>query len=481
MGSSRRRCCCGKPEGCARCTTPTTFFGVPPYNEWCDIVYGFTFGSEFPLEQNSLGEVLLPEIKSNYTFNDSFTRIETGTGYCECNPQIEFGFPIYKGTSFYYDVNLVKDNNLNVINPLTIGCTYDNREVFSYPLEDRNILFYVNYIGVSPTPCLQIPGCEGLYFTDIEPFTAPAFGITQHNNAAFNCTFRACGYSQNQITLQLEERNSPPGWCDPQCQAGTDSFLVGVTFVHADSYVVKAIQYSPVIRTIQNTTPTPTPDCFYELNEQPLIPGSINRPSPVVKLCYSPPVEEECRCQSGLRIYVKGRAEQHSKKLVFEEEQIVGPGGELVGNRNFIAVGTTFTAPNEEGYSPPGPIGKSEFWLYYYGCIDDAIYGLPSPSERIFSLDCGVFIYEGVYETGLSSPGFPPNCFRPLNINQYPYWLTKSECEYSTFDLQTLPEFDICPHRTTNCDPNTLIRNFLPASFFIDLGIPKEIVVKRIT
>jgi len=484
--SGSKRCCCGNAEGCLRCTTPTSFLGVPPYSQWCDFVYGFTFGTS----QDSLGSVLLPEIKSNYTFTDYAIRVVVlppgyAGGYCECDHDITFPLPVYKGSTLYYDVNLLLDNNGNVINPNTIGCTYDNRNIFTYDLESRNILFDINYIGMDNDGCPEY--APGGYFCgrnqlprDIEAFTAFAFGITQHNDAGFSCRFRACGFSTNvnNPTIPIEG-NLPPGWCDPHdgianCQQGGDRFSIGVTFNHVDSYVIKSIQYAPVIRTIQNTTPTPTPNCFYEIVD-PNIPGSTNRPSPVLRSCYAPSPEEECRCQSGLLIYVKGRAEQSVNEILYEEEQIVDPIVGPIGNRNFIASGITFNS-----YS--GPIGSVECYLYYYGCIDDAIYGISSPRERVFVLDCGVFIYNGVYATGLAGPSGPPICFAPINTPRNVFGnLTKSECDYTNLTFTDVEEFDICPYRTATCSSSSFgQKNLLPASFFINLGIPQQVIVTRL-
>jgi len=476
--SGSKRCCCGNVEGCLRCTTPTSFLGVPPYSQWCDFVYGFTFG----VAQDSLGSVLLPEIKSNYTFTDYAIRVNTNTdGYCECDPDITFNYLSYNGSTLYYDVNLVVDNNGNVINANNIGCTYDNRNIFSYDLESRNILFDINYIGMINDQCPIYDSTGylcglGQLPTDIEGFYGIGYGITQHNDAGFSCRFRACGFytNPNNPTIPIKW-NLPPGWCDPHdgvvnCQQGLDRFLIGVTFNHMDSYVIKSIQYAPVIRTIANTTPTPTPNCFYEIVD-PNIPGSTNRPSPVLRSCYAPSPEEECRCQSGLLIYVKGRAEQSINSILYEEEQIVGPGLELIGNRNFLATGITFGS-----YS--GPIGSVECYLYYYGCIDDAIYGIASPRERVFVLDSGVFIYNGVYETGLASPPSPPICFGPINP---PPPFTKSECNYTNFSFDDLEEFDTCPYRTHVCVSGPFgQKNLLPASFFINLGIPQQVIVTRL-
>jgi len=471
--SGSKRCCCGNPEGCLRCTTPTSFLGTPPLWNWCGVMnlsYEFTFG---------VGELLLPEIKSNTTLTDFLHAVEpppSDPSGCDCDPDIipELG-PISRGITLIYDTNILRDNNGNIIDANSIGCTYNNQDIFTYDPEFRDALAEVNKIGMHPGNCPttytdphtgQVFDCgTSFIWRDLEAFIAPAYGITQHNNAAFSCQFRACGNSSIPAFGPAQTCDLYDSIPDTNCSNTIQSFS-GATFIEADPYVLKLIRYFPVVRTINKITP-PTPDCFYSIEEQS-IPGSIDRPTPVIKTCYVPSEEEECRCQSGLIVEITGRAEQQNLVIVYEEEQIVGPGGELIGNRNFIAVGTTMsTQSNTNNWQPAMPKGQCKIRLYYFGCIDDIIYGISSPAERVFTLDAGAFIYDGVYSCCPHGGHAGPHD-NVTNIN-----------------LESLPPVESCPNRPVNCiashfqstAPRTIVQ---PASFFLGLGLPNEIVVKRL-
>ena len=50
------------------------------------------------------------------------------------------------------------------------------------------------------------------------------------------------------------------------------------------------------------------------------------------------------------------------------------------------------------------------------------------------------------------------------------------------FNFDDLEEFDTCPYRTNVCVSGPFgPKNLLPASFFINLGMPQQVIVTRIT
>jgi hypothetical protein len=465
--SGSRRCCCGNAEGCLRCETPNTFLGTPSINSWCGIVYGFTFTG------------LLPEIKSNYNFTDFALNVQSISGQgsgCEADtngdgsidtkcPGIIFTTVKFNGITFYYDINYTNIPNA--------GCTYDIMQIYEYRLDTFTDFIYAlkfdRYNNGCPPPC-----GEQLEPEDVEAVLGPKYaGIIQHTNANFKCIFRACGFTPPTfLGAPFFPSNIPPKWTDDFDNVTTtaNNFLVGVTLLNnADPFIIKSIQYAPVIRTIDDTIPIPTPDCLYRKQET-AIPGSSNIPTAISKTCFNLDPEEECRCQSGLIIRLISNAEYLEQEIKYGPVYGVGQGGEPIELRvPYQPIGSGPVLDQNGNPRPPKDIGYVDLQLYYYGCIDDIIYGNTTPKDRSFILDGGHFAYKGLFK----------------DIVEPPFTAGMREQTIHNINLVDLDEYSICPYRNYyNCPPFSFFNHsqYLTAGYILEkFNIPREIIVKRLS
>ena len=466
--SGSRRCCCGNAEGCLRCETPNTFLGTPSINSWCGIVYGFTFTG------------LLPEIKSNHYFSDYIINAEVGTDQgsgCECDtdgdgiidsilPGNNFNFVRVKGTTFYY--------NINYTNIPNAGCTHDIMQIYSFPFdENTDFIFALKFDRYNNDACPPTCG-EQLYPEDVEGFLAPKYdGITQHTNANFRCSFRACGFTPPPFQgAPFFPSNITPTWTDDfdNVTTTTNNFLVGVTlFNNADPFIIKSIQYAPVIRTVDDTIPIPTPACLYRKQEA-AIPGSSNIATAVSKTCFNLDPTEECRCQSGLIVRLTSRAEYLEQEIIYGPVYGVGQGGEPIELRvPYEPIGSGPVLDQNGNPRPSKNMGYFDLHLYYYGCIDDIIYGNNTPRDRSFILDGGHFAYQGAFK----------------DIAEPPFTAGMREQTIHNINLINLDEHEICPYRNYyTCPSQSFYKysQYLTADYILKkFQIPREIIVSRLS
>ena len=156
------------------------------------------------------------------------------------------------------------------------------------------------------------------------------------------------------------------------------------------------------------------------------------------------------------------KAEYSNTRVIYEPVSLPGQGGEPVEIQVPYQPVDWEVDPDQNPYS----VGQVTLILYYYGCIDDAIYGINTPRDRIFTLDGGRYNYIGLNSNMVSGvPGGSPPEQRIVNLN-----------------LVSLDEHEICPYRNYDqCTPSSFgLSKYLSADFILQkFNIPNQIILTR--
>ncbi len=432
--SGSRICCCGGFTGCAICSTPDDFLGLPSPVEWCQIEY------EFLIPSISLQEVKSSSRQTNYEISISSEAVESSP--CDCQDGSSDSADVIA-----YDINenIACQRRRPVVDgtpvgggfgpdgPSYYGCTYDSRSLFAYELDENTARQHIFIYGdILNYCCPNDPATSGYYnFQSIDVLIFPRWNVTQFESIEnISCSFKSCssvgfGPPVEYLNADHDPALISSGSPDPPINidfdikyddtapsapiAYVESGTVKVLPPNTGSFVPLKVRYVPVIRTIKDVIPVPTERCYYELQDED-IPGSINKPTDTFRSCFAPEPDERCRCRSLLKLEIDSVAYIRTYTLLWNPltYQYIEQNGSATTITLPIPgefVGLTFgcCGPYEEGTAWCGDCGtpgelNGRFWpghkmiLYYFGCIDDAIYGdSTAPTSRIFTLDSGIF------------------------------------------------------------------------------------------
>lgn len=495
--SGSRICCCGGFTGCAICSTPDDFLGLPSPFEWCQIEYEFLIPS-----------IRLPEVKSSSRHTNYGLSISSETfpdSPCDCQDGSEGS----EGDINIYTINeniicqqtrpVVDGTPVGGFNPGgQYGCTYDSRSLFTYEFDENTARQHIFIYGDVLSYCCPYDPQPNYNFQSIDVLIFPRWNVTQFESIEnISCSFTSClnvkfGPPTEYLNADHDLGSIGPGGGSPQTInidfdikyddtapgapiAYVESGTLKVLPPNTGSFVPLKVKYVPVIRTIKDVIPVPTERCYYEIQDED-IPGSINRPTDTFRSCFVPEPDERCRCRSLLRLEINSVAYVRSYTVLWNPltYQYIEQNGSATTITLPIPgefVGLTFgcCGPYQEGTAwcggacgTPGELNGQfvpghKMILYYFGCIDDAIYGdSTAPASRIFTLDSGIFRPGGFSAV--------TNCGSFIDVELERYEPT-------------------CTYRPCVCDPSGQSESCpIDGSWFVNnFGIPPSITVTRKT